>query len=281
MATTKNSTTIVVKSFEAKYYDRARQIFREGMVGLVPHGTRSIAYVLGVPFLTICITIFGVVYVSADSLQTLFYTVFFMAALGFLLVVFIYVDLLKQMRSYVEDSLSSDLLDIEKHYMKKTNTHFFVALRDNRVVGCVAIDESNRSPENEVNRNAKKSFHDAHKRAPGVWGELRRMSVCRKQRKMGIAKRLHAELVAFARKKKMTGIFLSTSSMQGPAINLYKSLGYQLVYEAPIPVPLVGRAVSILHFELTLSTTSAPHSSAHSESKGTVLFKKTLLPRCH
>eukprot|EP00940_MAST-03C_sp_MAST-3C-sp2_P000804 g804.t1 len=194
------------------------------MMDMVAVGTEDLLRALGIQILAVAVAVAGTVY-SVFSLTYAIFATFAVIALSSFL---IRMQLWKEISKYVKDSLNSDLLNIEEHYLKHSETHYFVATLDSVVVGCVALDRAKREPENDVNREMKQSFAEKHTRAAGTWGELRRMSVCRSARKLGVARALHARLVDFARSNDLTGIFLSTSSMQGPAIRFYESLGYRL-----------------------------------------------------
>jgi N-acetylglutamate synthase-like GNAT family acetyltransferase len=110
---------------------------------------------------------------------------------------------------YVQQSLSSDLSDIQKHYFNESDNHLWVAIDDNNgeVIGCVAIDRIDDST-----------------------CELKRMSVRRDIRRRGVGEALMRILEAHC-KGKCKKILLGTSSLQQPAIALYKKHGFRVVAE--------------------------------------------------
>ncbi|KAH9483480.1 putative N-acetyltransferase camello [Psilocybe cubensis] len=133
---------------------------------------------------------------------------------------------------HIEKSLTGDLADIGKHYCKldvvdekadgegvpsrNWRSGFWVAevVEDAKrpvIVGCVGLGKSYAySSEDETS------------------AELRRLVISPRYRHKGIGRKLIQTVVHFAREHQIETIYLTTSSYQQPAINLYKKLGFHL-----------------------------------------------------
>ena len=109
------------------------------------------------------------------------------------------------MRSYVQSSLSDDLIDIRKHYFDSLTNHFWVAEVDGRVKGMAGIQ----------------SIGDGA-------AELRRMSVDRDMRRLGIGSKLLSVAEAFCNELGHKSIRLTTVTLLVPAIALYENCGFAL-----------------------------------------------------
>ena len=156
------------------------------------------------------------------------------------------------MIAYVNKSLKTDLSNIQKHYVENENTVFFVATIDEKVVGCVALDRvKGRSHLTDAEKEMIRE--DSESRAKGEWGELRRMSVDASYRRDSIATKLHDALMDFAKRQNLTGIFLTTSSLQGPAIKLYLKIGYKLKSSRGVPSKLMSGTIKLLTYDLEVS----------------------------
>jgi|EP00945_MAST-04E_sp_MAST-4E-sp1_P003213 GNAT superfamily N-acetyltransferase len=109
---------------------------------------------------------------------------------------------------YVDECIrKKDLKDVQQYYMSRDRCNFWVAeTAESEIVGCVALDEI--LPENAEGWKVG----DA---------ELRRMSVKKSARGMGLATLLIAELESFCRTKNYKRIVLSTSEMQVAAKKMY------------------------------------------------------------
>lgn len=126
---------------------------------------------------------------------------------------------------YVDKCLRSDLNKISEVYMQQKDSCFWVAEIDGRLVGCVACLPAVGSP--------------------GCL-ELKRMSVRRSHRGMGIAKALCKTVADFTRERGFPEVVLYTSTVQTDAQKLYEHMGYTKIREFVIP-ELVGK---ILNFTL-------------------------------
>ena len=109
------------------------------------------------------------------------------------------------MRSYVQSSLSDDLVDIRKHYFDSLTNHFWVAEVDGIVKGMVGIQSTSDGT-----------------------AELRRMSVDREMRRLGIGSKLLSVAEAFCNELGHKSIRLTTVTLLVPAIALYENFGFAL-----------------------------------------------------
>ena len=128
---------------------------------------------------------------------------------------------------------------------------FFVATNDERcgmrgIGSCQGtITSHGRGEGNDRARTAS--------RAKGEWGELRRMSVDASYRRGRIATKLHDALMDFAKRQNLTGVFLGTSSLQGPAIRCYLKFGYKLKRSRGVPSKLMSGSIKLLTYDLEVS----------------------------
>ncbi|KAM6913225.1 putative N-acetyltransferase camello [Xenentodon cancila] len=126
---------------------------------------------------------------------------------------------------YIDTSLRKDLNNISDTYLKQKDTCFWVAEIDGRVVGTVAC-----LPAEE---------------AAGCL-ELKRMSVRRSHRGLGIAKALCRTVADFTRDRGYSAVILCTSVVQTDAQKLYEHMGYKKIREFVAPEV----AAKILNFTL-------------------------------
>ena len=232
---------------------------------IVPAGFKVLASKIAVPLsILICIVGYalespkfvpstlnasiGPIYFSSRTLNA-----FLLLASSFaLLAGFCYVNMRNTMIAYVQKSLKTDLSNIQKHYVENENTVFYVATIDEKIVGCVALDRvKGRSHLTDAEKEMIRE--DSESRAKGEWGELRRMSVDASYRRDSIATKLHDALMDFAKRQNLTGIFLTTSSLQGPAIRCYLKFGYKLKRSRGVPSKLMSGSIKLLTYDLEVS----------------------------
>ncbi|KAM6969492.1 putative N-acetyltransferase camello [Tautogolabrus adspersus] len=115
---------------------------------------------------------------------------------------------------YIDTSLKKDLDNITDTYLTQKDSCFWVAEYDGRVVGTVAC---------LPNENA-----------PGCL-ELKRASVHRSHRRMGIAKALCQTVADFTRDRGYAAVLLYTSTVQTDAQKLYEHMGYEKIREFLVP----------------------------------------------
>uniref|UniRef100_A0A3Q3XB33 N-acetyltransferase domain-containing protein n=1 Tax=Mola mola TaxID=94237 RepID=A0A3Q3XB33_MOLML len=131
---------------------------------------------------------------------------------------------------YIESCLRKDLGDISETYLKQKDSCFWVAEIDGRMVGSVACLP-----------------------AETVAGclELKRMSVRRSHRGLGIAKALCRIVAEFTRDRGYAAVVLYTSVVQTDAQKLYEHMGYQKIREFPAP-ELIAKIINFTLFEYRL-----------------------------
>ncbi|XP_010877584.1 probable N-acetyltransferase camello isoform X2 [Esox lucius] len=116
--------------------------------------------------------------------------------------------------SYINESLKKDLNRIRETYLESKDACFWVAESDGRVVGTVGCLPC--------------------KTQPGCI-ELKRLSVRRSHRGLGIAKALSRTVGDFTRERGFPAVILYTSVVQTDAQKLYEHLGYKRLREFVIP----------------------------------------------
>ncbi|KAG8013047.1 putative N-acetyltransferase camello [Nibea albiflora] len=126
---------------------------------------------------------------------------------------------------YIDTSLRKDLNQIGETYLKGKDSCFWVAECDGCVVGSVACLPAEQASE---------------------CLELKRMSVRRSHRGMGIAKALCRTVADFTRDRGYAAVVLYTSVVQTDAQKLYEHMGYQKTREFVAP----ELAAKILNFTL-------------------------------
>ncbi|XP_070777015.1 probable N-acetyltransferase camello [Enoplosus armatus] len=132
--------------------------------------------------------------------------------------------------SYIDTSLKKDLNSISETYLNHKDSCFWVAESDGRVVGTVAC---------LPNENAPQCL------------ELKRMSVRRSHRGMGIAKALCRTVADFTRDRGYAAVLLYTSVVQTDAQKLYEHMGYEKIREFVVP-ELVAKVTNFTLFEYRL-----------------------------
>lgn len=131
---------------------------------------------------------------------------------------------------YIDTSLRKDLNIITETYMNSKESCFWVAESDGRVVGSVACLPAEKEP--------------------GCL-ELKRMSVRRSHRGMGIAKALCRTVADFTRDRGYPAVILYTSVVQTDAQKLYEHMGYEKIREFVVP-ELFAKIMNFTLFEYRL-----------------------------
>jgi len=135
--------------------------------------------------------------------------------------------------SYIDTCLRKDLHNISEAYLKQKDSCFWVAESDGRVVGTVACLPAENTPE---------------------CLELKRMSVRRSHRGMGIAKDLCRTVADFTRDRGYPAVVLYTSVVQTDAQKLYEHMGYKKIREFVVP-ELPAKIMNFTLFEYRLDLT--------------------------
>ena len=109
------------------------------------------------------------------------------------------------MESYVQSSLEDDLIDLRTHYFSSLKSHFWVAEVGGEVKGMVGVQSTGEGT-----------------------AELRRMSVAREVRRLGIGSRLLEVAEDFCKGLGHKRLKLTTVTLLVPAIALYENCGFTL-----------------------------------------------------
>ncbi|MED6245530.1 hypothetical protein ATANTOWER_004367 [Ataeniobius toweri] len=115
---------------------------------------------------------------------------------------------------HIEASLKNDLNNIGETYLNREDSCFWVAESDGQVVGTVACLPAEDAPE---------------------FLELKRMSVCRSHRGMGIAKALCRTVADFTLDRGYPAVILYTSMVATDAQKLYEHMGYKKIRQFLLP----------------------------------------------
>lgn len=127
--------------------------------------------------------------------------------------------------SYIDLCLKKDLNHIRETYLDTKDSGFWVAEMEGRVVGTVACLPAETEPR---------------------CLELKRMSVRRRHRGLGIAKALCRIVADFTRDRGYPAVTLKTSVVQTDAQRLYEHMGYTKIREFVLP----GLVFKVLNFSL-------------------------------
>lgn len=212
---------IQIRKFEDDDAEAVREIFTMGMSEHVPS---SFTHVLKQPptqMLLMC-TFCGLMASSKSFLLPILAVTLLLAATR-QLVVYMF-------NRYIDVTLEMDLNNVRKAYLSQQHSCFWVAESEGRVVGSVAC------------RPAEK--------APGCL-ELKRMSVRRSHRGLGIAKALCRTVADFTRERGFAAVILYTSTVQTDAQRLYEHMGYSRTRELSMP-ELIAKVLNFTLFEYRL-----------------------------
>ncbi|KAM4706573.1 putative N-acetyltransferase 8B [Discoglossus pictus] len=124
--------------------------------------------------------------------------------------------------SYVQHSLSEDLKDIHKYYLKRDGYCFWVAESGGQVVGTVA------------------AHPQGQKRV-----KLKRLSVAKSHRGRGIAKALCRTVIDFVRSRGFELVTLKTSVVQIDAQQLYKRMGFQIIHAMYVKPYYISKLIDL------------------------------------
>ncbi|XP_040445996.1 probable N-acetyltransferase camello isoform X1 [Falco naumanni] len=186
-----------IRLYREDDYEAVREVFATGMSEYVPalclHVLRQ-PWVLLVLGCTFCLLL-----ASARSLLLPVLALTLLLALARHLLGYAW-------STYIDRCLGDDLQDIAATYAENAGAQFWVAEADERVVGTVGL-----------------------RPADGTEGEvvLKRMSVRKDYRGLGIATALGRTALAFARQRGCRAVVLNTLMLQHEARALYERLGFR------------------------------------------------------
>ncbi|XP_028294306.1 probable N-acetyltransferase CML1 [Gouania willdenowi] len=216
-------TNIQIRQYRDEDAEVVKELFTLGMSEHVPS---SFVHILKQPLTQmVLMCIFCALMASSKSFLLPVLAITLVLALIRLMVV-------KMFNSYIETCLRKDLNDIGETYLKQKDSCFWVAENDEgRAVGTVACLPAEKSPE---------------------CLELKRLSVRRSYRGMGIAKNLCRTVADYSRERGYPAVVLYTSVVQTDAQKLYEHMGYVKTREFSPPDP-VAKICNFTLFEYRLN----------------------------
>lgn len=193
-----------IRKYEARDYGMIRTFYIQGIKEHIPralwHFLRSPQTHLGL------LAVFLMAYLSSASYIISLAVVSILLVVGMLSMKNIY-------EQYLQNALTTDLLDIQGTYLEPEDCCFWVVVTGEEVVGIVAITH----PDN-----------------PSCWSnarELKRMSVKKEHRGQGLSKALIKTVVRFSQERGYEEVVLSTSMVQRVAHRTYENMGFHKVLE--------------------------------------------------
>ncbi|KAJ8407643.1 hypothetical protein AAFF_G00275000 [Aldrovandia affinis] len=192
-----------------KYRDEDEEVVKEIFtLGMIEHVPTSFMYTLKQPLIQMALMcIFCALLTSSKS--------FLLPVLAITLLLAGIRQLVSYLfNNYIETSLKEDMRSITESYMGKRDACFWVAESDGRVVATVACLPC------EMQQGCL---------------ELKRMSVRRTHRGLGIGKALCRTVSDFTRERGFPAVVLYTSVVQTDAQKLYEHMGYAKIREFLIP----------------------------------------------
>lgn len=214
-------THIQIRKFQDEDSEAVKELFTLGMSEHVPSSFMHILKQAPTQMLLMCV--FCTLMASSKSFLLPILAVTLLLAAARQMVVYMF-------NKYIETSLKKDLNNISETYLKQKDSCFWVAESEGRVVGSVACLPAET--------------------APGCL-ELKRMSVRRSHRGLGIAKNLCRTVADFTRERGYPAVILYTSVVQTDAQKLYEHMGYRKIREFVVP-ELIAKMMNFTLFEYRL-----------------------------
>ncbi|XP_076219621.1 putative N-acetyltransferase family 8 member 5 [Aptenodytes patagonicus] len=223
-----------IRQYRDQDYDAVRTLFARGILEHVPAGYRHV--------LRLAWAQLGLLVLFAAVRAAAGYWVLGLGAVALALAA-TWLLVRSFSTSYVRQALSTDLCDIPASYLRAPDSCFWVAEAGGSVVGMVAV----APPQDPSER--------------GVALELKRMSVSKDYRGLGISKALCGEVLRFAQARGYGAVVLSTSMVQVAAQRLYEGQGFRKV--GAFSPSLLGSLLCfrIFHYRCNLPgrTAAPPH----------------------
>ncbi|XP_056406015.1 N-acetyltransferase 8-like isoform X2 [Hyla sarda] len=190
----------VIRLYKDSDYDVSRDLFAEG---LVEHTNKAFQHAIRLPH--IWLPVLAVLLLPALNLLSIAMSIL-MAVTA---IVVVYYCSRYMYTSYIDYSLSDDMLDIRKYYLQREGYSFWVAeSTSGEVMGTIAaLPSSDPGGEKHL--------------------ELRRLSVAKHHRGKGIGSVLCRTLIDFARKRGYEAVVLTTTLSQVNAQKMYEKLGFR------------------------------------------------------
>uniref|UniRef100_A0A803J260 N-acetyltransferase 8 gene 5 n=1 Tax=Xenopus tropicalis TaxID=8364 RepID=A0A803J260_XENTR len=217
---------VSIRKYRNSDYDVVHSMFVEGMMEHLP---ASYSYLLKLPqlHLTVSLLLLVIFLATGSYLLTL-------ATLALLLAGGWY-EMKFEFCQYVSQSQKGDLLDIQTTYMMRSNSCFWVAESEGKVVGMVAAQPSEESEDEMV---------------------LKRLCVGRDHRRKGIAKALCLKVIGFAKECGYKAVCLETDIIQYSAQKLYQRIGFQK-YRLEVHQGLFGKCPTFLSLYYKYTVTNS------------------------
>ncbi|XP_063781501.1 probable N-acetyltransferase camello [Pseudophryne corroboree] len=202
-----------IRAYKDSDYDAVRALFSHGMSEYVPGVCMHVLKQPWVLFVMTCL--FLSLLFSSKSLILPVLALTLLLALGRQVLGYCW-------NLYIDHCLNEDLLDIRKTYMESKGSHFWVVEAEDSVVGTVAVKPSGDRNDELI---------------------LKRLSVRKDFRGLGIAKALSREVIGFARRGGYRSVVLNTLMVQREAQAVYESVGFKKYTEFVLPT-VYGRLVN-------------------------------------
>ncbi|XP_075037588.1 putative N-acetyltransferase camello [Mixophyes fleayi] len=212
-----------IRSYGDSDYEAVRELFSLGMSEYVPS---VCMHVLKQPWVLFVITCFFLsLLFSSKSLILPVLAVTLFLALGRQVLAYCW-------NMYIDHCLKEDLQDIQKTYMESKGSHFWIVEAEDSIIGTVAVKPSGDRSDELI---------------------LKRMSVRKDFRGLGIAKALSREVITFARQGGYRSVVLNTLMVQHEAQAMYESVGFRKYTEFVLPTvygKLVNFTISKYRYEI-------------------------------
>ncbi|XP_048365809.1 probable N-acetyltransferase camello isoform X2 [Sphaerodactylus townsendi] len=202
-----------IREYQDEDYETVRDLFATGMSEYVP---TLCVHMLKQPWVILVLACtFCLLLTSSKSLLLPILAITLLLATGRQVLGYVW-------SRYIDRCLQEDLLDIQATYMGGKGSCFWVAEVDECVVATVGARPSEECQEELM---------------------LKRMSVRKDYRGLGIAKALCKTVISFAREHGYRSVVLNTLMVQHEAHALYNSIGFHVYRDYVLPT-VYGRLAS-------------------------------------
>ncbi|XP_077157387.1 N-acetyltransferase 8F1-like [Paroedura picta] len=194
-----------IREYRDEDYETVREFFATGMSEYVP---TLCVHMLKQPWLILLLACtFCLLLASSKSLLLPILAITLLLAVGRQLLGYVW-------SRYIDHCLQDDLLDIRATYLRGKDSCFWVAEADECVVAMVGARPSEEHREELM---------------------LKRMSVRKDYRGLGIAKALCKTVISFARERGYRSVVLNTLMVQHEARALYSGVGFHVYHHYVLP----------------------------------------------